>query len=101
MKKKGFVGVDFDKTLATHRKGQESLGRPIAPMVKRVKGMLSRGTDVRIFTARPKTVHPAISEWTKKHLGKRLPVTNTKRRDMYKFYDDKAISVKPNKGRVK
>lgn len=100
-KHKGFVGVDFDKTLATHKNGHGPLGRPLAPMQRRVKNMLARGTNVVVFTARPKSDHKKISNWTKENLGKRLRVTNVKSPAMYKFYDDKAVAVTPNTGRLK
>lgn len=101
MRRKPFVGIDFDKTLATHRQGQESLGRPIKPMVQRVKKMLDEGKRVKIFTARPKAKHPAIKAWTREHLGKALDVTSKKQHNMTRFYDDRAVHVKPNKGTIK
>lgn len=100
-KGKGFVGVDFDKTLATHRTGSMAIGKPIKPMVKKVKRMLSEGKDVRIFTARPKSVHPKIKQWTKENLGKALPVTNKKQHNMYRFYDDRAVHVNANRGTIR
>lgn len=93
-----FIGVDFDKTLAHHRDGQRSLGTPIKPMERRVQRLLSEGKKVRVFTARPKKDHKRISDWTKEHIGKRLSVTNKKSGAMTKFYDDRAVGVKPNKG---
>lgn len=51
---KGWIGVDFDGTLA-HYTGwvaADHCGAPIAPMVDRVKAWLAEGREVRIFTAR-------------------------------------------------
>ncbi len=51
---KGWIGVDFDGTLA-HYTGwvdAKHCGAPIRPMVDRVKAWLAEGQEVRIFTAR-------------------------------------------------
>jgi hypothetical protein len=50
----GWIGVDFDGTLATYDKWvhESHCGEPIAPMVKLVKKWRAEGRDVRIFTAR-------------------------------------------------
>lgn len=50
----GWIGVDFDGTLATYDKWVDSAhcGEPIAPMVERVKRWVADGREVRIFTAR-------------------------------------------------
>lgn len=57
---KGWVGVDLDGTLAHYDefRGDDHVGEPIEPMVRRVRKMLDEGKDVRIFTARQP--HPAI-----------------------------------------
>lgn len=53
----GWIGVDFDGTLATYGTwaGASHVGEPIAPMVERVKRWLAEGREVRVFTAR---IHP-------------------------------------------
>lgn len=53
----GWIGVDFDGTLAEYGTwvSPSHCGRPIAPMVERVKTWLAQGREVRIFTAR---IHP-------------------------------------------
>jgi hypothetical protein len=93
-----WVGVDLDGTLAYYDgyKGDDVVGAPIEPMVKRVKKMLYDGEDVRIFTAR--APHPAIRKWCKDNLGKVLPITNKKDPGMKALYDDRAVSVVRNKG---
>lgn len=50
----GWIGVDFDGTLATYGSwaGATHVGEPIKPMVDRVKKWLDEGREVRIFTAR-------------------------------------------------
>lgn len=42
----------------------------------------------------------AIREWTRKHIGKQLTVTNVKDPKMDVFYDDKAITVAENTGKI-
>lgn len=94
-----WVGVDLDGTLAHHDgvyKGDDHVGAPIKPMVDRVKQMLEDGIEVRIFTAR--RPHPAIRRFCKEQFGKVLKITNTKDPGMIAFYDDRAVSIKRNKG---
>jgi hypothetical protein len=111
-KQKGYIGVDFDGTLAKYEKyeGPTVLGEPIPKMVERVKRWLSEGKNVVIFTARVATDHPlteqwaaeaAIKEWCKTHIGQSLQVTATKYSAMYEFWDDKAIGVEKNTGERK
>jgi hypothetical protein len=96
----GFIGVDFDCTLATYTKGTspEDMGKPIKPMVDRVKSWIKEGKDVRIFSARGKDSYPAMRRWMKEHLGVILPITNIKEPTMVAFYDDKAIAIEANIG---
>lgn len=52
---KGWIGVDFDGTLADYSQGwqgPEVLGEPVPAMLERVKRWLADGREVRIFTAR-------------------------------------------------
>jgi hypothetical protein len=101
---KHVVAVDLDKTLAhqTTWKGKDHIGEPIPAMVDRVKKWLADGTSVVIFTARAdKPEHiPPIREWLKKHLGQALPVTNIKRKEFSEFWDDRAVTVEKNTGRI-
>ena len=39
-----------------------------------------------------------IQDWTQKHIGERLEVTNQKDYSMVELWDDRAIQVIPNKG---
>ncbi len=50
----GWIGVDFDGTLAQYGTwvSPTHCGEPIAPMVERVKAWRAAGRQVRIFTAR-------------------------------------------------
>ncbi len=94
----GWIGVDLDGTLAYYDgfKGDDHVGAPIIPMVKRVKQWLEEGRDVRIFTARKP--HPVIRKFCKDNFGKILPITNLKDRYMQAFYDDRAVGIRRNEG---
>ena len=119
----GWVGVDLDGTLAYYPGNLDNpleIGRPIPRMVRRVKRMLAEGEDVRIFTARVDggegalaagdevgelyrdvaKVRKAIQKWCRKHLGVVLPITNRKDYGMKRLYDDRAIHVERNTGRI-
>lgn len=101
-------GCDLDATLAEHNgwKGPLHIGKPIPKMVERIKQHLANGERVKIFTARysepdldiRKAIVEAIQDWTEKHIGQRLEVTNEKTYSMIGFYDDRAIQVVPNTG---
>jgi 16S rRNA C967 or C1407 C5-methylase (RsmB/RsmF family) len=95
---KGWIGVDLDGTLAhwDHYRGDDHVGKPVEQMVKRVRQWIREGKDVRLFTARKP--HPAIRRWMQEHLGKVLPITNTKDHFMQAFYDDRAVQVRRNTG---
>jgi hypothetical protein len=104
---KGWIGVDFDGTLATYEKGMApALGEPIPAMVERVKRWLKKGYDVRIVTARAS--HPkfrdldqsAIYDWCYKHIGTVLPVGYSKDYEMIELWDDRVVQVETNTGRV-
>jgi len=121
---KGWIGVDFDGTLAQYGTwvGADHCGEPIAPMVERVRKWLALGHEVRIFTAR---IHPldkcfkpedyllghssdramgawvavqAIRTWCQQHIGVVLPITNVKDYGMLELWDDRAVQVRPNTG---
>jgi hypothetical protein len=111
-KSKGYIGVDFDGTIATYDKyvAPDVLGDPIPKMVGRVKRWLSEGKNVKIFTARVAPDHSieeqtlaekSIREWCLKHIGQELDVTCIKYSSMYQFWDDKAVGVEKNTGERK
>jgi hypothetical protein len=98
------VAVDLDGTLAKDSgwKGPEHIGEPVKPMLDLVNKLLDDGEDVVIFTARvhdgEKSTKEHIKQWLKDHDLPDLEITNEKRPDMEKFYDDKAVAVEKNKG---
>lgn len=114
--RQGWIGVDLDGTLAfSHcnwRSNWRNIGNPIAPMLVLVKELLAQGEDVRIFTARldgnwyEGKVYPVeeikkhIEDWCLLHVGQILPVTNVKDTYMKLLYDDRAVGVERNTGRL-
>lgn len=105
----GWIGVDFDGTLAVYGawKGESHTGAPILPMVKRVKRWLSMGIEVRVVTARvgkedeeAAASRAAIERWCIEHVGQRLRVTATKDYAMLELWDDRAVQVETNTGRI-
>ncbi len=105
MSNHGWIGVDLDGTLAEydHWRGVEHIGAPIPAMLSRVKDWLSKGRDVRIFTARVygegrADALPHIKAWLKEHVGSALDVTCTKDYGMLELWDDRAVQIVPNTG---
>ena len=120
----GWIGVDLDGTLAVHEPGEYdgSIGRPIKPMVDRVKGWLKQDKEVRIVTARASIVLKmtkgsyqdppyrqyierneqitAIQEWCEKHIGYILKIVCEKDYQMIELWDDRAVTVERNTGRI-
>jgi len=127
----GWIGVDLDGTLAEYHgfPPDGSIGKPIEPMVARVKNWLAEGKDVRIFTARiwplgtasesaiiadwvesngnivtARTDVPRqlelVKAWCREHLGRELPVTCIKDFGMLTLYDDRCCQVEKNTGRL-
>ncbi len=106
-KKEGWIGVDLDKTLAEYEDGNFNMyhiGKPIPAMVQRVKALIASGYEVRVFTARAgyndKIFDQVLAVWTKQHLGTALKATNVKDFKMLCLFDDRAIAVEGNTGRI-
>lgn len=103
---KSWIGVDLDGTLAKMEgwNGPYEIGEPIPVMVDKVKKWIASGKTVKIFTARaadgdPKTIS-AIKDWCQQHIGTALEVTNKKDMNMIALFDDKAIRVEKNTGKL-
>ena len=114
-----WIGVDLDGTLAKRRVPFDGeIGEPIMAMVERVKRWLAMGRKVRIMTARvgccgmtnPEGTRDdehwaadqrlKIKLWCIEHLGQAIPVTATKDLYMIALWDDLAISVEADTGRI-
>lgn len=113
----GWIGVDFDGTLA-HYEGWNGgeLGKPIPAMVDRVKQWIRDGREVRIVTARVAVTGlvnqvggvddvdfalaqaAKIAEWCVVNIGSVLRVTATKDFGMVELWDDRCVRVVPNTG---
>lgn len=118
--KSGWIGVDLDGTLANYGgwQGPDHIGAPIMPMVERVQEWLYQGQTVKIFTARvaatlrqtdagnSDSVEFAeqqiklIQAWCLKYIGQALEVTATKDFGMIALYDDRAVQVEMNTGKI-
>ena len=108
----GWIAVDLDGTLAEYDtwRGEQHIGAPIPKMVRRVKRWRAKGIDVRVFTARVQAdggndrdvaiVRGFIERWCAEHIGEVLPITNVKDYSMIELWDDRAVQVEPNTGRI-
>jgi len=97
-----WIGVDLDGTLAHYDGwiGPEHIGDPIPKMMERVKGWISDGKQVKIFTARcsdPEQIQP-VRNWLKKQGLPDLEITNIKDYGMIELWDDRCIQVVSNTG---
>lgn len=102
---KAWIAVDLDGTLARYTgwKGSTHIGAPIPRMVRRVRRWISHGKKVKIFTARAddeKSVN-AIKKWLKDNELPDLEITNLKDENMVALWDDRAVAVQKNTGKVK
>lgn len=100
-----WIGVDLDGTLAVYEgwKGETSIGEPVPAMVKRVRTWLAEGIEVRIVTARAAASRGEITfieRWCILHIGRILPVTDRKDFNMMALWDDRAVAVEKNTGRI-
>jgi dTMP kinase len=101
-KGQGWIGVDFDGTLAKsldyHREGD--VGAPIWRMIYRVQKWLDQGKTVKIVTARAgnATDEAAIHYFLHRVGLPPLEIINHKDHEMLALWDDKAIRVDPENG---
>jgi len=100
--RRAWIGVDLDGTLARDdtRFSLDTIGSPVPKMVDRVKGILEKGTAVKIFTARAcdREQRVLIKQWLKDNGLPDLDITNVKDYDMIRLYDDRAVQVVANTG---
>lgn len=111
-KRKGWIGVDFDGTLAVYERwlGVHHVGAPIPEMVERVKRWEADGWEVRILTARVAVsatkplretddAKKAIDAWCLEVFGHTFVLTCRKDAAMIELWDDRAVAVERNTGR--
>lgn len=97
--REGWIGVDFDGTLAERVSSVKKLGDPVPKMVSRVKRWISEGKEVRILTARNEPeMMPPIYDWCREHLGQAIEVVAKKDMYMMRLYDDRAVQVEKDTG---
>jgi hypothetical protein len=104
----GWIGVDFDGTLARYEgwaTNGTDLGTPIPLMLERVKRWLAQGVQVKIVTARAASNSRnryldinRIHDWCRKYIGIPLEVTAEKDFNMVALWDDRAVGVEANRG---
>lgn len=103
------IALDFDGTLAHYdswSKQQNVVGKPIEPMVRKVKEWLAKGYKVSIFTARVSQPDAAkntelIQQFLKENGLPELPITCMKMFYFTHFFDDKAYHVGKNTGIIR
>lgn len=107
------IAVDFDGVLVECIPYDvdyipDKFGEPIPMMIERVKRWLAEGKEIVIFTAR---VHPsnpeeaeiarsAIQRFCLNTFGMILEVTCMKSPKITRFYDDLAVTVEKDTGRI-
>lgn len=99
-----WYGVDLDGTLAVWNETStlNRIGPPIPAMVDMVRRMVDNDIRVKIFTARacdPAQI-PKIRAWMAQNGLPDLEITNVKDFYMERLYDDRAIRVERNTGRI-
>jgi len=100
-----WVGCDLDGCLAFDTPGPyspERIGPPIPAMLERLQQLIRDGQRVKIFTARatvPQNI-PYVKEWLQRQGLPDLEVTNVKDFACLYFFDDRAIEVIANTGRL-
>jgi hypothetical protein len=97
--------TDLDGTLAyyTGYKGPTQIGKAIPKHLARVKQWIKDGDTVIVFTARANLpgFKPALRKWLKENdLPEDLEITNIKKINIDKFWDDRAIHVRKNTGEI-
>lgn len=97
-----WIGVDLDGTLAvtTSTTGKQ-IGRPVQPMLSRVKRWLANGQRVKILTARKldQQQRDEIARWLKHHGIEQCGITNSKDPELIALWDDNAVRVERNTGK--
>ena len=100
-----WIGIDLDGTLAMYKEwgGIAHIGPPVRRTLSLVEALMTNGHTVKIFTARVANGEEAIryiQEWSKKHIGTTLEVTNVKTPGCILLIDDRAAHCGFNTGHV-
>lgn len=112
-----YYAVDLDACLMYHEDEElHGFGPPIPEMLARVKAWLRAGHEVRLFTARAfawesasgdekarlywSDIYP-IDQWCLQHIGQALAITCMKAPHLIELWDDRAVGVEKNTGKVR
>ena len=105
-----WIAVDLDGTLAHYvgHEGHDVIGDPIPEMKARVLKWIEEDMDVRIFTARVSGHDEAqkasakfyIKKWLEVNGFPDLDITCCKDYAMVELYDDRAVQVEFNTGKL-
>lgn len=107
-----WYGFDLDKTLFKFDKfkGSLDIGAPIdgpGTAMEALKEHLAAGHNVRILTARVSgkndpygKIARTIQARLQNYIGQAVPVTSEKDNFMQLLYDDRAVAVEPNTGKI-
>jgi hypothetical protein len=100
----GWIGVDLDGTLAKADRNISlaRIGDPVPQMVEFVKSMVKKNVRVKIFTARAGDGEQIqlVKAWLLNNGLPSLEVTNVKDYEMIQLYDDRAVQVIANTGKI-
>lgn len=99
----GWIGVDLDGTLARNDQPFPEIGEPVPAMVARVRAWVDAGIEVRIVTARASGGEFAaahVRRWLAAHGLPILPITAWKDDFMFQLWDDRAVRVERDTGRI-
>ena len=110
-KEEEWIGFDLDGTLAKYDgwKGIEHIGEPVDTMVIIAKMLHRIGKKIKILTARvaPRDdgeggdkAKKYVEAWCKKNLGFVPEITYEKDASMAALFDDRAVAVEQNTGKV-
>ena len=106
-----WIGFDLDGTLARYDgwKGIEHIGEPVERMVLIARLLHWLGKKIKILTARvaPRTgkddsekAREYVQKWCDKNLGFVPDITYVKDASMVALFDDRAVAVEANSGKV-
>lgn len=102
--KAGWIGMDLDGTLARADtlSGTSKIGPPVPEMVALLKKLMREGYQVKIFTARACDTQQIgmILKWLRNNGLPDLEITNMKDFEMICLYDDRAVQVITNTGKI-
>lgn len=99
-----WIGFDLDGTLAHYEKGgsMDSVGKPISEVVNILLIYHRAGFKCKIFTARAadKENIQIVKDWLVENNLPNLEITNIKDPGMQMLFDDRAVQVVRNKGKI-